>query len=268
MTEIPANAFTAHNIRLDDGQTTMPDIHWTIDQHPVFGATRRVLQLLYPSGLNGHSIADLGCLEGGYAIEFARLGMISTGIEVRESNIRNCLYAKQRVNLPTLSFIKDDVMNITAHGPFDVIFANGLLYHLDRPKSFLINAASVCRKALILHTHVSLRAETPSRHTHSLSELERHEGLLGRWYDEHAGNQLTDEQREALKWHSWQNSRSFWVEKAELLQTLIEVGFDLIFEQFDWLGDIRHATAEGGVYAAEDRVMLVALKSHNNPNLG
>ncbi len=69
----------------------MPDIHWTIDQHPVFGATRRVLQLLYPSGLNGHSIADLGCLEGGYAIEFARLGMISTGIEVRESNIRNCL---------------------------------------------------------------------------------------------------------------------------------------------------------------------------------
>jgi hypothetical protein len=47
-----------------------------------------MLNLVFPDGLRGKRIADLGCLEGGYAVEFARLGMNATGIEVRDSNFQ------------------------------------------------------------------------------------------------------------------------------------------------------------------------------------
>jgi SAM-dependent methyltransferase len=252
------NSFTAHNIRLDDGSVTMPNVSWTIDQHPVFLSARKTLQLIFSNRLHGQSIADLGCLEGGFATEFARLGMIATGIEVRESNIRNCLYTKSRVNLPNLNFIKDDVMHIENQGPFDVIFANGLLYHLDRPKAFLSAASAVCRRAIILHTHVAHRRDTPSRNYHRLSDLDQNEGMLGRWYTERGSEQLTTEQLDELKWHSWNNYKSFWIEKGDLLRTLQEVGFDTVYEQFDWLG---HTGVNEDAYAERDRVMLVGIKS-------
>ena len=188
--------------------------------------------------------------------------MIATGIEVRESNIRNCLYTKARVALPNLDFIKDDVMNIANQGPFDVIFANGLLYHLDHPKAFLTAASSVCRRAIILHTHVAHRSETPSRVFHHLSELDQNEGMLGRWYTERGNEQLTPQQVDELKWHSWNNPKSFWVEKGDLLRALQEVGFDTVYEQFDWLG---HTGVNEEAYADRDRVMLIGIKSRQAP---
>jgi hypothetical protein len=84
--------FTAHNIRLDNGTQTFPSAGGTIDQHPVFLSVRRLLQTVYHGCLEGKTIIDVGCLEGGYATEFARLGMTSTGLEVRESNYNNCLF--------------------------------------------------------------------------------------------------------------------------------------------------------------------------------
>ncbi len=120
-------------------------------------------------------------------------------------------------------------MNISSHGDFDVVFANGILYHLDRPKAFLAAAAKSCRRAIILHTHVTHRNETPSRHYHALSDLERHEGMLGRWYTERGTERLTTQQLEELKWHSWGNAKSFWPEKGELLNALRDVGFDTVY---------------------------------------
>jgi hypothetical protein len=56
-----------------------------------------------PRGLESHGfeglrIADLGCLEGGYAVEFTRMGFSEVvGIEVRKSNFANCMFVKERV---------------------------------------------------------------------------------------------------------------------------------------------------------------------------
>ena len=98
---------------------------------------------------------DLGCLEGGYAVEFARLGMDATGIEARQSNFENCLYVKNHVNLPNLKFLRDDAKNIAHHNKFDVFFINGLLYHLDEPRRFLEQVGRSCNKAMFLHTHIA-----------------------------------------------------------------------------------------------------------------
>jgi 2-polyprenyl-3-methyl-5-hydroxy-6-metoxy-1,4-benzoquinol methylase len=135
-----AAGFTAHNIRLDDGSETRPGTGLLADG-PWCLAAKRLLNMLFPEGVAGKRIVDLGCLEGGYAVEFARMGMESLGLEVRQSNFDNCLYVKDRIRLPNLKFIKDNAWNIASYGRFDVIFCCGLLYHLDRPfHAYPVNA--------------------------------------------------------------------------------------------------------------------------------
>ena len=57
------------------------------------------------------------------------------------------------------------------------------------------------------------------------AQLVEHEGKVGRWYEEPGG-----------AWSSVGNERSFWLERRNLLQAMIEAGFPTVFEQFDWLG--------------------------------
>ena len=256
--------FIAHNIRLDDGRTTMPELPWTLDQSSVVHATGRLLDLAFPAGRAGRSIVDVGCLEGGHTVEFARTGMIATGLEVRDSNLANCRYVQRNLHLDTLRFVQDDAMNIARHGPFDAVFACGLLYHLDRPRAFLTDAASVCKRMIVLHTHIANVAETPAREHYRLSDIAENEGAEGRWYTEY--HDVTTEQLDAMRETSWSNKRSFWLTKACLLQSLRDVGFDTVLECFDCMSDIR-ADMTDGYYARQDRVLIVGLKSGVAPGV-
>ena len=168
-------AFIAHNIRLIDGTETYPAAGYLLEEAGRFQAAKRMLNLVFPEGLSGKRIADLGCLEGGYATGFARLGMNATGIEIRDSNFRNCLYVKSKVNLPSLTFIQDDVNNIDKHGTFDAIWACGIFYHLENPRSFMERAARACEKMILLETHFTYADRTPAAEFYKLSEGERFE---------------------------------------------------------------------------------------------
>jgi SAM-dependent methyltransferase len=258
MADEAIGTFTAHNVCLDDGTQTLPSMGYTMDQNPVTRCVQRLMAALYPNGVQGKSIVDVGCLEGGFTTEFARMGMESTGIEVRESNYNNCLYVRERVNLPNLHFFQGDANDIAKFGKFDVFFVSGLLYHLDKPRKFLEDVARNCGKALILWTHVTHAEENEASRTYSLSTLTENEGLQGRWYSEHGD--IPKNELDLLKWASWDNAKSFWIQKEYLLQTLRDLGFDLVFEQFDCMDDIIGDMTEG-FYHKIDRVMLVAIKS-------
>ena len=88
--------FTWHNIRLDDGTLTMPDAEWVIsmEAYPWFVSARRIIETVFPGDKSYLRLADLGCLEGGFAVEFARMGFQVLGVEVREANIAACNYVK------------------------------------------------------------------------------------------------------------------------------------------------------------------------------
>ena len=64
-----------------------------------------------------------------------------------------------------------------------------------------------------------------------------------------------------MKWFSWDNKKSFWMQKEHLLQLIRDIGFDLVFEEFDCLPNIISEMTEG-YYAKNDRVMLVGIKSN------
>jgi len=76
----------------------MPEIPWQMQDLPLMKFSRQFLRLTFPAGIAGKRLVDLGCLEGGYAVEFARDGFDTLGIEVRQSNFKNC----QRVKAATI----------------------------------------------------------------------------------------------------------------------------------------------------------------------
>ena len=272
--------FTAHNIRLDDGTLTKPDIGQTMEAYSRFVSARRILETVFPGDKRHLRLADLGCLEGGYAVEFARMGFQVLGVEVRDANIAACNYVKSKTSLPNLAFIKDNAWNIVKYGMFDVVFCCGLLYHLDRPKKFLEIVSSVTKKVVILQTHFSIdtiydkiyaRLPTVARKVltriikspadkHELARVSVNEGLRGRWYTEFADDE-SFRQRGNSKWASWDNRRSFWIQREYLLQAIQDVGFDLVMEQFDSLGANIAESMLRGFYHSERRGTFIGIKT-------
>lgn len=244
-----------HNIRLRDGSETFPEARHLTGENPIAHAAKRTLRTVFPDGMIGKSIVDLGCAEGAYAVEFARIGMKSLGIEVRRQHFENCIYVRDNLALgELLDFANDDVTNLDAYGVFDAVFACGILYHLDNPRAYLEAISRHCRKVLLLETHYSQEEVTSAVAHYNLSPLCQNEGLTGRWYSEHGD--IPREQLEAAKGASWANTQSFWPLKQHLLQTIREVGFDLVLEQHDRYPDIM-----GEYYREHSRAMFVGIKT-------
>jgi 2-polyprenyl-3-methyl-5-hydroxy-6-metoxy-1,4-benzoquinol methylase len=236
--------FTVHNVVLDDGTQTRPETGYTHAHHGYCRAALAMLKLVFAERApHTVRVVDLASLEGGYSVEFARAGYDVLGIEVRGSNMACCRYVKERVALPNLSFVQDDAWDLARYGSFDAIFCCGLLYHLDQPRKFLELMSRCCKRLAIINTHFATIEPTGD---FALSELTTQEGLQGRWYLEFPDD-VAQQQREAARWSSWQNTHSFWPLKNELIRAIRESGFSIVFEQHD-------ATSE------KQRCMLIAGK--------
>lgn len=202
-------------------------------------ALLRTVELWCSDGLGKRrSLVDLGCLEGGWTAIFARAGLACLGIEGRQANFERCQLVERELGLgPELRFVRDDVRALERYGQFDVAFCAGILYHLDRPVSFLETVARCTNRLLILDTHYamdSLPVSYPSRPdlVPDLSEPVTHEGVRGRWYREHPEGD-TQEQIEARSWASLDNHQSFWIDRRDLTATLTRLGFSPVYEQLD-----------------------------------
>jgi SAM-dependent methyltransferase len=208
-----ALTFTAHNIEFPDGSRTLPPSHETVADSSTCKAALLSLERAFP-GVPRESVrvADLGCLEGGYAAAFAQAGYDVTGFEVRAENIACCNYVAERMALPNLRFTRADVRDV-ATGPdeWDAVFCCGLLYHLENPAAFLVQLGQVVRRLLIVQTHYSTRPDA------------EHEGYHGHWYDENT----------AGRWASWKNDKSFWLTRDDLMAAMRAAGFGQVSEQPD-----------------------------------
>jgi SAM-dependent methyltransferase len=216
-------AWTAHNIRLADGLYTIGE--------RIIGdeiKLRRVTQIVADVAAKPFHelrVLDLACLEGLYAIEFARLGAEVVAIEGREANLAKARFAGEVFSLGNVSFIRDDVRNLSVgkYGVFDVVLCLGILYHLDAPDlfSFVHNISAVCRRLTVIDTHISPRPSV-CREYHGKK-------YYGRPYREHAPS-ATSEAREKAAWASLDNPRSFWFTRPSLFNLLAQTGFSSAYE--------------------------------------
>jgi len=189
---------------------------------------RRILQNvsdLSRRPLDSLRVLDLACLEGLYAVEFARHGAKVVGIEGREANLAKARFAKEVLALENLEFVQDDVRNLSKakYGQFDVVLCLGILYHLDAPDvlAFLEQVADVCRDFALIDTHVSLVPEK--------SCLHRGRKYWGRAYQEHAAGSPPQERTGRL-WASLDNPESFWLTRPSLYNALSHAGFTTVYE--------------------------------------
>lgn len=246
--------FTSHNVLLPNGSSTAPDHALVADS----GACKTALAYLEAEFAGQDPaevlVADVGCLEGGYAVEFARAGYEVIGIDARKENLDNANELRDVLGLTNLTFIQGDAYDVLAHpmSDFDAVFCCGLLYHLDNPVQFVNLLGKVTRRMLLLNTHVSQHNGHPEW-AHRDGEWcdsndVQHEGRWGHWFHEIP-----------TRWSSYESDKSFWLQKAELFDCLRGAGFVSVDEILDWHGDVVGLPyGSGGVFS--DRVMVVALK--------
>jgi SAM-dependent methyltransferase len=215
--------FTSHRIQLADGLSTMErGVDASVDIR-----TDLVVDRLGGS-MAGATVLDLGCLEGGFSIEFARRGARRVvGIEAREVSVRRCQLAREILRLDNVEFKVADIV-AELEGPrqsFDVVFASGIIYHLARPAEFLRLVRSACTRFAVIDTHVAHpdvvnRDCSPEIVTHE-SGGSTYRGRLLREFPE----TTTAAERARLLWASWDNSTSFWPLEEDLVRMLIAAGF-------------------------------------------
>jgi hypothetical protein len=113
-----------------------------------------------------------------------------------------------------------------------------LLYHLEEPRKFVKLMAQVCRRVVIIDTHV---ADTQPNGKFALSEITENEGWSGRWFVEFPEG-LAEKDCHEAKWSSWNNQKSFWPMKRDLIQGLRHAGFPmvLVYPIFDPWRELTH----------------------------
>lgn len=241
--------FTSHNIVLPDGGRTAPGLVVVAESGNCRAALRYLAETFTdPAGV---TVADLGCLEGGYSAEFARAGYQVTGVEARRENWERAAALPAALGLPNLSFVLGDVWDVLPGTSFDAVFCSGLLYHLARPAAFLRLLGQVTGRLLILNTHYSMECGH-AENLHGAGEgchqaPAVHEGLPGHWFRE--GDN---------RWASLHQAPSFWLRKDALLGALTDAGFADVTERDDWRADPAMPWGSGG--ATADRGMFTAVR--------
>jgi SAM-dependent methyltransferase len=261
---LAAQPWTSHNIALTDSIATMPGQPDFMKTDQRLKALLRVLALCCPGASANLRVADLGCLEGGFSLALAQLGMNVVGIEARVKNLEKARLLKEHFDLTNLEFKQGDVKDFTrdAFGEFDVVLALGILYHLDQPAAWLRQIAEATGRVLIIDSHYAPDDDASmaliDERIAQLSALDHIEdgaaSYEGRWFFEYG----EDDEREDQLWASYSNRKSFWFTKESLLRAISSAGFDLVLEQHDY------SAAMYKFFTIKfPRVMLVAVKDKN-----
>jgi SAM-dependent methyltransferase len=250
-----------HNIKLPNGVYTT---EWD-GCYPTHHEIMRVLTRELRGQYEGVRVLDLGCLEGYFSAECAAQGARVVGIDGKLLNVKKCEFVKSALGLDNLSFLQDDVMNVTGatYGTFDVVLALGLLYHLSDPFTFLANMTGVCSGVLILDTHISLKdqPETIKKGWRpELSDLRdftfRGHTYSGRVYREFDTDTPAIE-KDLSSTASLANETSVWLTESSLIALLHHLGFEQVEKvMFPETEDLLWADVRSNC-----RILVVAVKT-------
>lgn len=218
----------SHDIDLGQGVSTLDKGLWQqwrvdyfqgiIEQHSRLGQ------------LAGTRLLDLGCMEGLFAIAFARLGADVVGLEIRNAHLRRAKFARDVLGLESCALVRGDVRSIdSALGNFDVVLCAGVFHHLDFPESirFLRDVTRRTRDLFVLDSHFAVaNIEIPAL---NLSVMRSYQfgsrTFMGReWVEQEAGAARAET--------SIDNPKSVWLEERDVVGELYDAGFVPVDRRF------------------------------------
>jgi tRNA (mo5U34)-methyltransferase len=124
----------------------------------------RMMNRIYPDGLQGRSVLDCACNCGAYCFWARELGATDCfGFDVREEWIRQAQFLAENRTWPTdgITFEVLDIYDLPKRGleQFDIVMFKGIFYHLPDPVAGLRAAADLSKELLILNT--AIRTDLP-----------------------------------------------------------------------------------------------------------
>ena len=164
--------------------------------------------------IEGKRVLELGPLEGGHTLAFARAGADEiVAVEGRRDNHMRCLLTKDLFGLDNVTFQLGDIRDVTrsTHGAFDVAIALGVLYHLPNPDHLLRQLVEIAPLTL-LWTHVADKG-----HPEKASE-----GQLDSQFGTFRGKILAEDTTLTL---AAMDRDIIWLYRQDLLDLIKAVGF-------------------------------------------
>lgn len=117
-------------------------------------------------GVAQRSVLELGPLEGGHTARLEALGARVTAVEAEAGAFLRCLAVKNALGLRAEFLLGDAVGYLrTTTDRSDLVFASGVLYHMEDPLALLEGIARVSDR-LYLWTHVFDRTAAAARRLH------------------------------------------------------------------------------------------------------
>ena len=215
-----------HNLQLARNVSTMGE--GVPEQETRVRRAVQTVSDLSASRVKGLRILDLGCGEGGFALEFGRQGAEVVAIEGRFALAEKADFAREALGLRHVSIVRGDVRRLSAeeHGFFDVVLALGILDRLDAPAVFDVakRVGSVCTGFALIEARLAARP----RATHVSDGI----AFRGAPQREHAAT-ASRAQRLASADRSLDNERSFLLTRVSMLSLLARSGFSSIAEALD-----------------------------------
>ncbi len=187
--------------------------------------------------VGGSRVLELGPLEGGHTWMLEQRGARVTAVEANHSAFLRCLTVKNLLGMSSEFLLGDFARALPAGGPWDMVVASGVLYHMVEPDRLVADVAAASDR-VFLWTHYFL--DDPSA-----------------WHPDAAGRigtkWRTDEEvqrrcngvdlrmvpmryEEALGWTGFcggPERYSLWMRRQDLLDLLRSFGFDDVRIAFD-----------------------------------
>lgn len=229
--------FTTHRIEVAPGIYTC-----TVGVDAVNDMRTHLVVEACGGSLDGRTVVDLGCLEGGFTLAFAARGAKrAVGIEAREISVQRADLARELLGMDVAEFVVADIKTeLARRDPFDVVFAAGILYHVADPAGLLKTMRTSCTHMALIDTHIASVEEA----SHGCSPVtERISGEMtyrGRIFPEYAPS-ASDDEKEELLWAAYSDVDSFWPLEDDLVRMITDAGFARV-EKVDPFADGQDLT--------------------------
>ena len=203
---------------------------------------RRLHYVVWFLDVRGLRVLELGPLEGFHSVVLDKLGIRSAvAVEGRRRNLEKCLHVKELYRLDRTEYVLHDIEALARGdeqpsftGPFDLVLALGVLYHLRDPAQGLRWTAGQA-PTLFLGTHYVERADERWYPQRLFSECELDSGgarYFGKRFVEKRGSSAAG-----------LSADSVWLDEESLLRALRDAGYTTISVLGkDVLADFPHIT--------------------------
>jgi len=104
------------------------------------------------NGVRGARVLELGPLEGGHTWMLERAGARVTSVEANHDAFLRCLVVKNMLQMDATFLLGDFASALPKGGPWDLVVASGVLYHMVEPEK-LIESIAPHTERVFLWTH-------------------------------------------------------------------------------------------------------------------